>query len=84
MKRYEEAIEKMIFEKDVIPSKTAFQQYCRNEKKMTYQAISNLTYTGKQEVWNRCNGEFSVRAWGNRTDKEIQACENLFNLIHYE
>ena len=82
MKRYEEARGKMISEKDVIPSKTAFQQYCRNEKKMTYQAISDLTGTGKREVWNRCNGEFTVRAWQHRTDIEVKSCEKLFNLIH--
>jgi hypothetical protein len=84
MKSYDEARGKMISEKDFIPSKTAFQQYCRNAKKMTYQSISSLTGTGKYEVWKRCNGEFSIRAWGNRTDKEIRACEKLFNLIHYE
>ena len=79
--KYEEAIREMTSQKEVIPSKTAFQQYCRNEKKMTYQAISDLTGTGKQEVWNRCNGEYTIRAWCDRTDTEIIACKKLFTLI---
>ena len=81
MKTYKEAIEKMTELKEQLPSKTAFQQFCRNEKKMTYQAISDLTGTGKQEVWNRCNGEYTIRAWENRTDAEIESCKKIYNHI---
>lgn len=81
MKTYKEATEKMTELKEKLPSKTAFQQFCRNEKNMTYQAISDLTGTGKQEVWNRCNGEYTIRAWNDRTDFEIEACKKLYDQI---
>lgn len=81
MKTYKEAIENFTESKQTLPSKTAFQQYCRKEKNMTYQAISDLTGTGKQEVWNRCNGEYTIRSFENITYSELISCENLYNLI---
>lgn len=81
MKTYNEATERLIELNQELPSKTAFQQYLRNEKQMTYQAISDLTGTGKQEVWNRCNGEYTIRAWEDRTGHEIELCKKLYELI---
>lgn len=81
MKTYKEATKKMTELKEQLPSKTAFQQFCRNEKGMTYQSISDLTGTGKQEVWNRCNGEYTIRDWNDRTDSEIEACKKLYDQI---
>ena len=82
MKTYKEAIERSIELNHELPSKTAFQQFLRNEKQMTYQAISDLTGTGKQEVWNRCNGEYTIRSWENRTEQEMELCNKLYEIIY--
>jgi hypothetical protein len=57
-----------------------FQQYLREVKGWTYDAIASYFSVTNRTVWNHCNGDYTIKAFDVRTAEEIANYERIFNL----
>ncbi|MCK9180062.1 MAG: hypothetical protein M0P15_04345 [Bacteroides sp.] len=62
-------------------SKSAMYQYLRYEKGMTYEAIAKLYGCTSRNIWNKCNGEWKIKKWEDRSKEEKVLCTKKYKEI---
>lgn len=62
-------------------SKSAMYQYLRFKKGMTYEAIAKLYGCTNRNIWNKCNGEWHIIKWEDRSKEEKKLCAEKYKEI---